>query len=150
MTKPVGDVASAGTGGTDFAGFLISKSVEINGFSGARAGCSEARIPLAEAVILLATAPKSNSAILAIDEALSDVRQGKAFTIPASIQDSHYEGAASFGRGEGYKYSHNYPNHYIKQQFLPDELKDRIYYRFGDNKVENAGKQYWSKIKNND
>ena len=113
-------------------------------------GFPEARIPLAQAVILLATAPKSNSGIMAIDEALSDVRRGKAFTIPASLQDSHYEGAASFGHGDGYMYSHNYPNHYVKQQFLPDELKDKIYYHFGDNKVENACKAYWSKIKKDD
>ncbi len=110
-------------------------------------GFPEARIPLAEAVILLATAPKSNSAIMAIDEALADVRQGKAHTIPASIQDSHYAGASKLKHGEGYKYSHNYPNHYVYQQFLPDELKDRIYYQYGDNKVENASKAYWDKIK---
>ena len=110
-------------------------------------GFPEARIPLAEAVILLATAPKSNSAICAIDQALSDVRQGKAFTIPSSLQDAHYSGAQKLNRGDGYKYSHNYPNHYVKQQFLPDELKDQIYYQFGDNKVENASKMYWENIK---
>lgn len=110
-------------------------------------GFPEARIPLAEAVILLATAPKSNSAICAIDEALSDVRSGKAFSIPASLQDTHYGGAKKLNRGEGYKYSHNYPNHYVEQQFLPDELKDKVYYEFGDNKTENACKLYWKNIK---
>ncbi len=112
-------------------------------------GFPEARIPLAEAVILLATAPKSNSAICAIDQALSDIRQGKALSIPSSIQDSHYQGAANLNHGAGYKYSHDYPNHYIKQQFLPDELKDKVYYQFGDNKVENACKAYWQAIKGN-
>lgn len=110
-------------------------------------GFPEARIPLAEAVILLATAPKSNSAICAIDAALSDIKQGKAYTIPSSLQDSHYAGAQQLSHGEGYKYSHNYPNHYVKQQFLPDELKDKVYYQFGDNKVENACKTYWQNIK---
>jgi len=110
-------------------------------------GFPEARIPLAEAVILLATAPKSNSGICAIDEALADIKQGKAFSIPTSLQDSHYLGSEKLGHGEGYKYSHNFPNHYIEQQFLPDELKDRIYYRFGNNKTESASRQYWEKIK---
>lgn len=110
-------------------------------------GFPEARIPLAEAVILLATAPKSNSGICAIDEALSDIRQGKAFSIPTSLQDAHYQGSEKLGHGEGYKYSHNYPNHYVEQQFLPNELKDRVYYRFGNNKTEAASKQYWEKIK---
>lgn len=110
-------------------------------------GFPEARIPLAQAVILLATAPKSNSAICAIDEALSDIRQGKAFSIPSSLQDTHYSGAQKLNRGEGYKYSHNYPNHYVEQQFLPDELKDKVYYHFGNNKTENASKIYWQKIK---
>ena len=110
-------------------------------------GFPEARIPLAEAVIMLATAPKSNSAICAIDEALADVRSGKAYTIPARLQDTHYSGAQKLNRGEGYKYSHNYPNHYVDQQFLPDELLGRTYYAFGDNKTENACKQYWEKIK---
>ncbi len=110
-------------------------------------GFPEARIPLAEAVILLATSPKSNSAICAIDDALADVRMGKAFSIPASLQDAHYYGASNLEHGDGYKYSHNYPNHYVNQQFLPNELKDRIYYRFGDNKTESASKNYWQKIK---
>ena len=110
-------------------------------------GFPEARIPLAEAVILLATSPKSNSAICAIDEALADVRMGKAFSIPSALQDAHYYGAGNLEHGDGYKYSHNYPNHYVDQQFLPDELKDRIYYRFGDNKTENTSKHYWQKIK---
>ncbi len=113
-------------------------------------GFPEARIPLAEAVILLATAPKSNSAICAIDEALSDVRGGKAYDIPSSLQDSHYQGAKNLQHGDGYKYSHNYPNHYVYQQFLPDELKDKIYYHFGENKTENASRAYWSKIKGNE
>lgn len=110
-------------------------------------GFPEARIPLAQAVILLATSPKSNSVITAIDAALSDVRQGKGREIPQNLQDTHYTGAQKLGHGLGYKYSHDYPNHYVKQQFLPDDLRDRIYYHFGDNKNENASKNYWAKIK---
>lgn len=110
-------------------------------------GFPEARIPLAEAVILLANAPKSNSAICAIDDALADVRQGKTYPIPTSLRDTHYSGAGKLNHGEGYKYSHNYPNHYVQQQFLPDELKHRIYYHFGSNKAEQASKQYWQNIK---
>ena len=113
-------------------------------------GFPEARIPLGEAVILLATAPKSNSAVCAIDAALGDIRSGKALNIPDSLRDAHYAGSKDLNHGEGYKYSHNYPNHYVKQQFLPDAIKDHVYYEYGDNKVEAACKAYWSKIKGND
>ncbi len=109
-------------------------------------GLPEARIPLAEAVILLATSPKSNSAINGIDSAMADIKAGKGGDIPSHLQDTHYSGAEKLGRG-GYKYPHSYPNHYIPQQYLPDSLKDAIYYEFGENKTEQAARAYWSKIK---
>lgn len=110
-------------------------------------GFPEARIPLAQAVILLSTAPKSNSVITAIDEALSDVKSGRAYSIPASLQDAHYSGSQKLGHGQSYLYSHNFPHHYVKQQFLPDELCDRVYYHYGDNKIESTTRAYWQKIK---
>lgn len=110
-------------------------------------GLPEARIPLAQAAIFLATAPKSNGAILAIDSAMKDLRQGKGGEVPAFLRDSHYGGAEKLGHGQGYRYAHNYPRHYVPQQYLPDELKDRVYYHYGDNKTEQAAKRYWDEIK---
>ena len=110
-------------------------------------GLPEARIPLAQAAIYLATLPKSNAAICAIDEALADLRRGKSGEIPANLRDSHYGGAAKLGHGLGYQYAHDYPNHYVKQQYLPDVLKDRVYYRYGENKTEQAARRYWEEIK---
>ncbi len=110
-------------------------------------GFPEARIPLAEAVILLATAPKSNSAICAIDEALNDIKNIDTGDIPAHLKDAHYGGSEKLGHGLTYKYPHSYPDHYIAQQYLPDNIKDRKYYEFGDNKTEAAAKEYWRKIK---
>ena len=109
-------------------------------------GLPEARIPLAEAVILLCTCPKSNSAICAIDEAMADVRDGKADDIPAHLRDGHYSGAQKLGHAVNYLYAHEYPNHYVKQQYLPDGLKERVYYHFGSNKLESAAKAYRDKI----
>ena len=117
--------------------------------SAMRLGMPEARIPLAEAVIMLATAPKSNSAIVAIDKAMSDIASKDTGSIPAHLQDSHYGGAEKLGRGIEYKYPHSYPNHYIEQQYLPDKIKDAKYYEYGNNKAENAAKEYWDKIKEN-
>ena len=91
-------------------------------------GLPEARIPLANAVIELALSPKSNTAISSIDAALSDVRQGKSGNIPSHLQDAHYQGAQKLGRGTNYQYPHNYPNHWIKQQYLPDTLKHTQYF----------------------
>ncbi|MBQ2743443.1 MAG: replication-associated recombination protein A [Oscillospiraceae bacterium] len=110
-------------------------------------GMPEARIPLAEAVILLATSPKSNSAICAIDSAISDIRNGLGGDIPAYLRDAHYSGAEKLGRGLTYKYPHSYPNHWVKQQYLPDEIKNKKYYEFGDNKVEKTTEKYWNEIK---
>ena len=110
-------------------------------------GFPEARIPLAEATILLATSPKSNSACLAIDAALNDLENMSIGDIPNHLKDAHYSGACKMGRGVEYKYPHNYPNHYVKQQYLPQNINNKIYYQYGDNKFEKAIKDYWDKIK---
>ncbi len=105
-------------------------------------GLPEARIPLAQAVILLCTAPKSNSGICAIDAAMQDIADGKASEIPAQLKDAHYGGSAKLGHGTDYKYPHYFPGHWVEQQYLPDALKDRVYYEFGDNKTEQAALAY--------
>lgn len=110
-------------------------------------GLPEARIPLAQAAIFLATAPKSNSAILAMEGALADLRAGRSGEVPSDLRDAHYGGAANLGHGLEYRYAHDYPNHYVKQQYLPDPLKDRVYYHYGENKTEQAAKQYWARVK---
>lgn len=110
-------------------------------------GFPEARIPLSEAVIMLATAPKSNSAIVGIDSALSDINDGLMGDIPPHLKDSHYSGASKLGHGNNYKYPHSYPNSYVKQQYLPDTLKNRKYYEFGSNKLEQQTKKYWDEVK---
>ncbi|MEA4920685.1 MAG: replication-associated recombination protein A [Clostridiaceae bacterium] len=113
-------------------------------------GLPEARLPLAQACILLATAPKSNSVVMAIDAAMSDVESGKSGDIPPHLKDTHYSGAQSLGRGLTYKYPHNYPNNYVEQQYMPDRLKSADYYKEGSNKAEQQAKQYWQRMKNND
>ncbi len=110
-------------------------------------GLPEARIPLAEAVILLCTSPKSNSAICAIDAALEVVRSGDYGDIPAYLKDGHYGGAQKLGNAIGYQYPHEFPNHYVNQQYLPDNIADHVYYEFGDNKQEQAALLYRKKIK---
>jgi putative ATPase len=110
-------------------------------------GFPEARIPLSEAVLLLANAPKSNSAIMAIDEALEDVEKGSFGDIPLHLKDSHYKGSEKLGHGLSYKYSHLYPGNYVKQQYLPDKIKDKKYYIPGKNKNEQASVLYWKEIK---
>ncbi len=109
-------------------------------------GLPEARLPLAEAVILLATAPKSNSVVCAIDRAMGDVKKGKAGPIPRELQNVHADGAG-FEREQGYLYPHDFPGHWVRQQYLPDNLVGTVYYNYGDNKFEQATKQYWEKIK---
>lgn len=113
-------------------------------------GLPEARIPLAEAVLLLATAPKSNSAICAIDAAMSDVEAGKSGDVPPHLKDSHYEGAKKLGRGLTYQYPHDFPNHWVAQQYLPDALRDAQYYTPGENKFEQANEAYWRAVKKKD
>ena len=110
-------------------------------------GLPEARIPLANAVIELALSPKSNTAILSIDSALSDVRQGKSGNIPSHLQDTHYQGAQKLGRGTNYQYPHNYPNHWVKQQYLPDTLKHTQYFHPDPtSKFEEALKEQYKKF----
>ena len=109
-------------------------------------GMPEARLPLADAAVLMATSPKSNSAYLAIDAALDDVRNGKSGDFPRHLQNVHAD-TYTMEREQGYLYPHNYPNHWVKQQYLPDELAGTRYYEYGPNKLEQAAKQYWDSIK---
>ncbi|MCF0135064.1 MAG: replication-associated recombination protein A [Lachnospiraceae bacterium] len=110
-------------------------------------GLPEARINLAQAVLTLATAPKSNSAAVAIDAALSDLHSKDTGEIPSHLKDAHYSGASKLGNGTGYRYPHDFPNHYVKQQYLPEALADTVYYRAGDNKTERAIEEYLKKLK---
>lgn len=110
-------------------------------------GLPEARIPLADAVILVATSPKSNSGEAAIDAALADVRRGNFGPIPRQLQNKHYDGEDAEIKGQNYMYPHEYPNHWVRQQYLPDRIKDAKYYTFGNNKNEQAYKRYWDTIK---
>ena len=109
-------------------------------------GMPEARIPLGDAAVLMATAPKSNSGYLALDEALADVRKGLAGDFPRHLQNVHAD-TYTMEREQGYLYPHDFPNHYVKQQYLPDILAGKTYYHYGPNKVEQAAKQYWDAIK---
>ncbi len=111
-------------------------------------GLPEARIPLANAVILVATAPKSNSAYEAINAAMADVERGIGGDIPRQLQNKHFDGEDAEVKGQNYLYPHSYSMHYVNQQYLPDNIKNKVYYKFGDNKNEQAFKEYWSKIKN--
>lgn len=111
-------------------------------------GLPEARIPLAQAVILLATAPKSNSAYEAIGLAMADVEQGLAVGFPRCLQNKHFDGEDAKVKGQFYKYPHDYPDHWVEQQYMPDDLKGKLYYKYGNNKQEQAAKAYWDKIKN--
>lgn len=110
-------------------------------------GLPEARIPLADAVIMVCNAPKSNSGEMAIDKAMSDIKAGNVGSIPRQLQNTHYDGEDNQNKGQHYLYPHDYKNHYVNQQYLPDILKDRQYYTYGDNKNEQAFKSYWDKIK---
>ena len=109
-------------------------------------GMPEARLPLADAVILLATSPKSNSAYLAIAAAMADVQAGKLGTFPRHLQNTHAD-SAGMAREQGYLYPHDYPNHWVAQQYLPDAVAGTQYYVYGENKVEQAAKRYWDEIK---
>lgn len=110
-------------------------------------GLPEARVPLAQAVVLLATSPKSNSSYLAMYAAAADVEKGITGDFPRQLQNVHYDGEGAAVKGQHYLYPHDYPNHYVEQQYLPDELKDKVYYEYGNNKLERAAKEYWDKIK---
>ena len=110
-------------------------------------GFPEARIPLADAVVLVCNSPKSNSAYLGIDAAIADVEKGKIGSIPRRLQNKHYDGADNEHKGQFYLYPHDFPNHWTEQQYLPDILKNTKYYEFGNNKNEQAAKNYWDNIK---
>lgn len=110
-------------------------------------GLPEGRLPLAEAVIFLCTCPKSNSASIAIDNALDTIKEGKGIKVPNHLLDAHYEGSKNLDHGQDYKYPHDYPSHWVKQQYLPDDLKGTKFYSYQNNKVEQAAKAYWDLIK---
>ena len=110
-------------------------------------GLPEARIPLADAVVLVCTAPKSNTAYKGINAALEDVQTGNSGRIPRTLQNKHFDGEDNPNKGQFYKYPHDYKNHYVSQQYLPDDIKSRKYYVFGDNKIEQAAKAYWDLVK---
>lgn len=110
-------------------------------------GLPEARIPLADAVVLVSIAPKSNAAYLGIDQAMADLRAGRSGPIPRQLQNKHFDGEDNAQKGQFYQYPHDFPGHWIQQQYLPDALRGRKYYQFGDNKNEQAFKAYWDKIK---
>ena len=112
-------------------------------------GLPEARLPLADAVLLIATAPKSNSGVMGIDDALVDIRAGKTGPIPRQLHNVHADGTG-FEREQGYLYPHNFPGHWVQQQYLPDELKSAHYYQPGPNKTEQAAAAYWKKVKGED
>lgn len=110
-------------------------------------GLPEAQIPLADAVILVATSPKSNSGVCAIEAAMADIQSGNFGAIPRTLQNKHFDGEDQAVKGQFYEYPHNYPNHWLRQQYLPDAIKDTKYYEYGDNKIEQATKAYWDNIK---
>lgn len=110
-------------------------------------GMPEARLPLTNAVILIATAPKSNSSYVAYDLAVLDIKNGKGINIPRCLQNNHFDGDDSLKKGQNYLYPHSFKNHYVEQQYLPDDLKGVVYYKYQDNKYERSLKEYWDKIK---
>lgn len=110
-------------------------------------GLPEARIPLADAVVLVCNSPKSNSTYLAYDAAAADVRKGDFGGVPRNLQNKHYDGEDNQNKGQFYVYPHDYENHWTRQQYLPDRLKDKVYYTYGENKNEQAAKEYWDRIK---
>ncbi|MCR4645758.1 MAG: replication-associated recombination protein A [Oscillospiraceae bacterium] len=109
-------------------------------------GLPEARIPIAEAIVLMCTAPKSNSAYLAMDAAIADVRKYGPLDFPRHLQNKHYDGEGAAVVGQHYLYPHDYPNHYVRQQYLPDAIADHVYYNFGENKTEQAAAVYRKKL----
>ena len=109
-------------------------------------GLPEARLPLAQAVVLLATAPKSNSVYEGLAAAMADIRHGKTGDIPRHLQNVHAN-SSGMEREQGYLYPHDFPNHWVQQQYLPDELAGTQYYHFGPNKTEQAARRYWEEIK---
>ncbi|HCR43491.1 MAG TPA: ATPase, partial [Ruminococcaceae bacterium] len=115
--------------------------------SALQVGMPEARIPLADAVILVCNAPKSNSAYIAVDAAAADIRAGKTGPVPRSLQNKHCDGDDSRKKGQFYKYPHDFQDHWVEQGYLPEDMRGTVYYRPGSNKTEQAYKNYWEKIK---
>ena len=110
-------------------------------------GIPEARLSLAQAIIAVCESPKSNSVVMALDQSAADAQEGGFGHVPPYLRDTHYSGNERVGaKGAQYKYPHDYPGHYVQQQYLPDLLKSANYYEYGDNKTEQAAKQYWDKI----
>ncbi len=122
---------------------LIVKALVDNAL---QLGLPEARLPLAQAAVLLATAPKSNSVYQGIAAAMADVKAGRTGDIPRELQNVHAD-SAGLEREQGYLYPHDFPGHWVQQQYLPEELKNRKYYQYGDNKTEQAARRYWEEIK---
>ena len=112
-------------------------------------GLPEARIPLADAAVLVSLAPKSNSAYTALDKAMADIRVGKAGPVPRNLQNKHYDSAEVERKGQFYQYPHDAPHHWLPQQYLPYSLLASRYYEYGDNKMEQSFRAYWEKIKHN-
>ena len=110
-------------------------------------GLPEAKIPLANAAVLLATSPKSNSAYMGLHAATDAVTAGKGTAFPRALQNVHMDGENVMEKGQNYRYPHDYPNHYVKQQYLPDDIRNARFYEYGENKTEQAAKLYWDKIK---
>ena len=121
---------------------IVNASVDM----ALKLGMPEARIPLGDAAVLMATSPKSNTGHIALDTALEDVRKGLGGDFPRQLQNMHAD-TYTQEREQGYLYPHNYPNRWVQQQYLPDALVGRSYYQYGDNKMEQAAKQYWDIIK---
>ena len=110
-------------------------------------GLPEARIPLADAVVLVSQAPKSNAAYVAVDKALEDIRAGRSGPIPRTLQNKHFDGEDNPNKGQFYQYPHEFPGHWLPQQYLPDAIRDAVYYVPGDNKNEQAYAAYWKEIR---
>ncbi|MBE5947565.1 MAG: AAA family ATPase [Lachnospiraceae bacterium] len=137
--------ASEDVGNADPQALVVATSAAM---AVERVGMPEAQIILAQAASYIAMAPKSNSACNAIFAAMDAVTNSKTYQVPTHLMDAHYKGAAKLGHGEGYKYPHVYPNHYVEQQYLPTELVGKVFYEPSDNGYEKKLKEYWSSIKN--
>ena len=122
---------------------IVNAAVEI----AEKVGLPEARIPLADAVVLVATCPKSNSAYNGINDAMADIKAGKTGPVPRNLQNKHFDGADAAVKGQHYIYPHLYPDHFVKQNYLPETLKDVSYYTYGDNKNEQTFRAYWDGVK---
>ena len=109
----------------------------------------EARIPLANAVLLVATSPKSTTGHDAINAAMADIERGLGGDIPRHLQNKHFDGEDAKVKGQHYLYPHSFPNHYVEQQYLPEQIKNKRYYNFGDNATEQKFAEYWNRIKKN-